>query len=107
MPVSLVYINTADRAEALRICRMLVEAGLVAGANVVSDVSSIYRWKGEIKNKSEAVLILKTRSALLDDIVNKVQALHSYECPSIVAVPVTGGNPDYLDWVERETGGAA
>jgi len=49
----------------------------------------------------------EVKSVLLDDIVNKVQALHSYECPAIVAVPVTGGNPDYLEWLVRETGGAA
>jgi periplasmic divalent cation tolerance protein len=107
MSVSLVYVNTADRAEALTIGRALVEAGLAASANVVPEIYSVYDWQGEIKERSEAVLILKTKSALLDDIVDRVQALHSYECPAIVAVPVTGGNPDYLDWVERETGGAA
>lgn len=107
MSVSLVYINTADRAEALTIGRALVEAGLAASINVIPDVSSIYIWQKEVKERSEAILILKTKSVLLDDIINKVQALHSYECPSIVAVPVTGGNPDYLDWVVRETGGAA
>ena len=107
MSVSLVYINTADRAEALMIGRALVEAGLVASANVVPDISSVYYWQGEVKQRSEAVLILKTKSVLLDDIVNRVQALHSYECPAIVAVPVTGGNPNYLEWLERKTGGAA
>ena len=107
MSVSLVYINTADSAEALTIGRALVEAGLVASANVVPEISSVYSWQGEVKERSEAVLILKTKSTLLNDIVNRVLALHSYECPSIVAVPVTGGNPDYLDWVERKTGGAA
>jgi len=106
MSVSLVYINTADRAEALTIGRALVEAGLVASANVVPEISSVYDWQGEVRERSEAVLILKTKSGLLDDIVDRVQALHSYECPSIVAVPITGGNPDYLDWVEREMGGA-
>ena len=53
------------------------------------------------------MLVLKTRSELVDTIIGKVRSLHSYECPSIVAVPVTAGSPDYLDWINRETGGAA
>jgi periplasmic divalent cation tolerance protein len=107
MSVSLVYINTADRAEALRIGRALVDSGLAAGANVVPEIFSIYHWRGEVNERPEALLILKTRSALIDDIVDKVRALHGYDCPAIVAVPVNGGNPDYLDWVMGETGGAA
>jgi len=106
MSVSLVYINTADRAEALRIGRALVEDGLAAAANVIPEISSIYNWQNEIREASEAMLVLKTQSALLDEIVGRVRALHSYECPAIVAVPVDGGNPTYLDWVKRETGGA-
>ena len=106
MSVSLVYINAADRAEALRIGRALVESGLAAGLNVISEVSSIYRWHGEVCEKSEALLVVKTQSALVDDVVDRVLALHSYECPSVVAVPVSGGNADYLDWVVGETGSA-
>lgn len=107
MSVSLVYVNTADRAEALHIGRVLVEARLAAGANIVPEISSIYRWQGEVREGTEAMLVLKTRSELVDEIVGKVRSLHSYECPSIVAVPVTAGNPDYLAWVDHETGGAA
>lgn len=107
MSVSLVYVNTADRAEALHIGRVLVEAGLAAGANVIPEISSIYRWQDEVRKSTEAMLILKTRSELVDEIVGKVRSLHSYDCPSIVAVPVTAGNSDYLAWVDRETGGAA
>ena len=105
MSVSLVYVNTADRAEALHIGRVLVEARLAAGANVISEISSVYRWQGEVKEGTEAMLVLKTRSELVDEIVGKVRTLHSYECPSIVAVPATAGNLDYLAWVDRETRG--
>ena len=107
MSVSLVYVNTADRAEALHIGRVLVEARLAAGAKVVPEISSIYRWQGEIREGTEAMLVLKTRTELVDEIVGTVRSLHSYECPSIVAIPVTAGNPDYLAWVGDETGGAA
>lgn len=107
MSVSLVYVNTADSAEALRIGRALVESRLAASANVISEISSIYHWQNEVREKGESMLILKTRPELVDEIVARVQALHSYECPSIVAVPVAAGNPEYLDWVNRETGGTA
>lgn len=105
MSASLVYVNTGDRAEALRIGRALVDARLAAGANVVPEISSIYRWQGEVRERTEAMLILKTSSEMVDEIVDRIRSLHSYECPSIVAVPVSAGNPDYLSWVGRETGG--
>jgi periplasmic divalent cation tolerance protein len=104
MSATLVYVNTADSAEALRIGRALVDARLAAAANVVPGISSIYCWQGEVKEQTEAMLVLKTSPDLVDEIVGKVRSLHSYECPSIVAVPVSAGNPDYLSWVGRETG---
>ena len=103
MSVSLVYVNTADRAEAQRIGRAIVDARLAAGANVLPEIFSIYRWQGGVREAGEAMLILKTRSELADAVIDRVRALHSYECPSIVAVPVAAGNPDYLAWVGRET----
>ncbi len=103
MSVSLVYVNTADRAEAQRIGRAIVDARLAAGANILPEISSVFHWQGGVREAGEAMLILKTRSELIDAVIDRVRALHSYECPSVVAVPVTAGNPDYLAWVGRET----
>ena len=107
MPVVLVQVNTADSTEATRIGRALVEAGLAAAANVIPEISSIYRWQGEIKKSAEAILILKVSADRTGDVIERVRSLHSYECPAILAVPVSVANPDYLAWVERETGGAS
>lgn len=107
MSVSLVYINTADRAEARRIGLAIVHARLAAAANIIPEISSIFHWQGEVRDRSEAMLVLKTKSELIDEIVDKVRSLHSYECPPIVVVPVAAGDPDYLAWVDCETGGAA
>ena len=107
MSVSLVYVNTADRAEARRIGRAMVDARLAAAANIIPEISSIFHWQGEVRDRSEAMLVLKTKSELVDEIVDKVRSLHSYECPPIIVVPVAAGNPDYLAWVDRETGGTA
>lgn len=107
MPVTLVYINAADRAQATRIGRAMVEARLAAAANVIPGVSSIYRWQGEICEATEAMLVLKTASNLTGRLIEKVRGMHSYECPAVLAVPVEDGNPDYLDWVKDETGGTS
>ncbi len=58
-----------------------------------------------MQEDSEAVLIVKTRSELVEPLIERVRELHSYDCPDIVAAPIAQGNPDYLDWIGRETGG--
>jgi periplasmic divalent cation tolerance protein len=106
MPVSLILVNTADSAEARRIGRALVEGRVAAAANVIPEVSSIYRWQDDINESSEAMLVLKVSAQRTKEAIEQIRALHSYECPAILALPVADGNPDYLAWVERESGGA-
>ena len=98
------YVTTETAADAARIGGALVEARLAACANVLPAMTSIYRWQGEVKQSSEAVLIVKTREDLAEAAVDRIKALHSYECPCVVTIPVTGGNPDFLKWIENETG---
>jgi periplasmic divalent cation tolerance protein len=104
MAVMFVYATAADAVEARRIGRAAVIERLAACANVIDAMSSVYWWEGQVQEASEAVLILKTTDARLEALVARVKELHSYSCPCIEAVPVAGGNPAYLDWVERETG---
>jgi len=99
----LVYITASGPEEARRIGRALVAARLAACANVCGELNSIYWWEGEIQESAEAALIVKTRGALVPALTEKVRELHSYDCPCIVALPITGGNPDFLDWIEAET----
>ena len=103
-----VYVTAGDRDAALAIGRALVEARLAACANVIDGMESVYRWQGAVEQAQEAVLILKTRSALLDDLIEKVRDLHDYDCPCVVALPIVGGNPAYLEWIFEQTaeGGA-
>jgi periplasmic divalent cation tolerance protein len=105
MAVMLVYATAADADEAQRIGRAVVEERLAACANVLPGMRSFYWWQGRIEEGDEAVLILKTTRARLAELVARVKALHSYDCPSIEALEVADGNPDFLAWVERETGG--
>ena len=91
--------------EARSIARALVEARLAACANIVDPMTSVYRWDGAVREGTETVLIAKTTAGLVDALTDKVRELHSYDCPCVVAVAVEGGNPAFLDWIGRETGG--
>lgn len=97
------YVTCADAAEAKRIAAALVEERLAACGNVIEGLSSVYRWQGRIETAGECVLLLKTRSALVEQISRRVAELHSYECPCVVALPIEGGHPPYLDWIMAET----
>jgi periplasmic divalent cation tolerance protein len=104
MSVVMVYMTARDMEEARRIGRMLVESRLAACANLIDNMASLYWWDGQIQEETEAVLICKTRMDLVSRLVEAVKAAHSYEVPCITAVPVLKGNPDFLRWVEEETG---
>jgi len=99
-----VYITAKNAEQARTIGRALIERKLAACVNIYENVQSIYRWEGAVCEDSEAVLIVKTRKPLLDTLINSVKELHTYSCPCIVALPIVGGNRDYLDWIVAETG---
>ncbi|MCE2509880.1 MAG: divalent-cation tolerance protein CutA [Alphaproteobacteria bacterium] len=98
------YITAASTEEAAGLARTLVEERLVACANVIAPVRSFYRWEGEVKDEGEAVLIAKTQGSQVDAVIRRVKEMHSYTCPCVVAWPLTAGNPDFLDWIAKETG---
>ena len=98
-----VCVTAASRAEAEAIGRALVEARLAASVNIVPGVSSLYWWEGELREGDEAMLWAKTRSDLVEPLTATVKALHSYDCPCVIALPITGGNADYLAWIDAET----
>ena len=103
MTSSMIYITTSSRDEALRIGRAVVADRLAACANVLPGITSVYRWQGEIQEDGESSLILKTRSDLVARLTARVKELHSYDCPCVVALPITAGNPDFLQWIAEET----
>jgi periplasmic divalent cation tolerance protein len=97
------YVTAPSRDEALAIGRTVVAERLAASANVIDGAASIYWWQGALEEAAEAVLILKTRAEALERLSARIKELHSYECPCVVALPIALGNPDYLDWIARET----
>lgn len=99
----MVYITAANRDEALRIARALVEERLAACANVYEGVTSFYWWEGKVQQEGEASLVAKTRADLIDALTARVRELHSYTLPCVVAWPLAAGNPPFLDWIAEET----
>lgn len=98
-----VLVTASSAAEAEKIASALLEKRKAACVNVVPGVSSRYWWQGKLEAATEALLIVKTRAALLDDVVVLVRQLHSYTVPEVIALPIVGGNPDYLKWLTNET----
>lgn len=103
MEFSFLYVTTGSTDEAVMIARALIEARLAACATVLDGATSLYWWEGELEEAAEAVLFAKTREDLVDEAIAKVRALHSYDCPCVVALPIARGNPAYLEWIARET----
>ena len=102
MAITLIYITTENKAEAERIGQALVEEHLAACVNIIDGMSSIYRWEGRLMQGNETVLIAKTIEAKVPALIQRVKALHSYDCPCIVALPITDGNEAFLNWVAGE-----
>lgn len=103
MTQMLVYVTASSRAEATAIGRTVVEERLAACANVLGDVTSYYWWDGAVQEDGEVSLILKTQDHLVAPLTDRVKAIHSYDCPCVVAVAITGGNSGFLDWIVSET----
>jgi periplasmic divalent cation tolerance protein len=99
----LLYITVSTRDEAVKIGALLVEERLAACVNIIEGMSSIYRWEGRIHMETEVVIISKTVADLVEKLTQRVKSIHSYTVPCIVSIPITGGNPDFLKWIEDET----
>lgn len=107
MSYSLLYVTVGTLDEAKSIARKLVEERIVACANLLPGMTSIFYWEGKAQEEPEITLLLKTRTDLVATVTERVRALHSYSCPCVVALPITGGNPAFLEWIGDETGSSA
>lgn len=94
-----VYVTCGNSGEAEKIAKAVVEERLAACANIFPRIRSFYRWKGKVQEDSEIVMILKTTRSLFPLLEERVRALHSYECPCIVALPIEAGNVSFLKWI--------
>ncbi len=98
-----VVLITVPPRSADDIARKLVERKLVACVNIVRDIKSLYWWEGKVVEDDEALLICKTRQDLLQELMDYVKEIHPYSVPEILALGVSLGNPEYLEWVKGST----
>lgn len=101
----LVLITAPDVETAERLVGELLEERLVACGSIVPGVRSIFRWEGEVQREAEVLVILKTVAARVPTLLERVAALHPYDVPEILALPVDAGYGAYLEWVRRESAG--
>lgn len=97
-----VYVACKDRDEALKIAQTLVSEKIVACFNIIENVTSIYRWQGELEKTSEVLIIGKTRMEMRSRVQKRIKTLHSYQVPCIVFWPIVDGLPAYFDWILNE-----
>jgi periplasmic divalent cation tolerance protein len=99
----LVLITASSEKEGEKIGDALVKERLAACVNLLGGVKSTFRWKGRITSEQEVLLLVKTKDRLFQKLKKRVQELHSYEVPEVLALPILAGFEKYLSWVEEET----
>ncbi len=100
-----ILVTTPTIDEARKIGNALVEEKLIACANIIPQVESIFYWQDKVCNEKEALMVIKTRKKLIEKIIKRVKALHSYSVPEVIALPIIEGSKDYIKWVKEVTKG--
>lgn len=103
MSVTLLYCTHSDRNSAAKLAEALIEARLAACVNIYDFVTSVYEWEGKVASDAEVVFIVKTRQALAEKARQFIVERHSYDCPCVLELPVSGGHPAFLDFIKNQT----
>jgi periplasmic divalent cation tolerance protein len=99
----LVFTTLPSADKAAELAKLLVQERLVACANLLPAIRSIYRWQGEMHDENEVLVLLKTRAEHLERLKLRILEVHPYEVPEVLAIPVESGYQPYLDWLAGET----
>jgi periplasmic divalent cation tolerance protein len=96
-----VFSTASNKKEAERISKALLTSKLVACVNIIHNIKSIFWWQGRLDQAGECLLVIKSRKKNLDKIIRLIKDKHSYDVPEIIALPIIGGNKDYLNWIDE------
>ena len=99
MSAILVYVTCKNEREALAIAHELVSSEIAACANIIPETKAVFKWEGVTQEQSEAILILKSQKARLEEVTKRIQEIHSYDLPCILYVSIEGGNSEFIKWV--------
>lgn len=97
-----IFVTTGTDEEAHKVATTLLNQRKAACVNILPNISSLFWWHDKLDSARENLLIIKTKASLVKEIVRLVKEVHSYEVPEIIALPITGGNQEYLDWIGEE-----
>jgi len=98
-----IFVTAANKKEAEKIASSLVKEKLAACVNIIENVNSLFWWQGKVDSAKEALLVIKSRGALMNKLIKKVKSLHSYKVPEIIALPIVSGDKKYLKWINEST----
>lgn len=97
----IIFVTAKDKTDAEQLSQSLLKDRLIACANLVSPIDSFFYWANKIDKAEECLIIMKSRSDLFSQILERVKGLHSYEVPEVLAFPIVEGSKDYLDWMDK------
>ncbi|XP_022773100.1 protein CutA, chloroplastic [Durio zibethinus] len=103
VPSIVVYVTVPNREAGRKLAESIIKEKLAACVNIVPGLESVYLWEGKINTDPEELLIIKTRQSLLGALTDHVKANHEYDVPEVIALPITGGSPQYLEWLKNST----
>ena len=98
---NIIYITFADKLQAEQMAELLLDANLIACANILPAHEAIYKWKGKIEKESEVLMLAKTTKSNFEKVEALVKQNHSYDTPCIIALDIENGNNDFLDWIDK------
>jgi len=99
-----ILVTAGSAKEAQRIAANLIKNKLAACVNIISGMQSVFWWEGKADKAKESLLMIKSKRSLLPKIIKAVRAVHSYEVPEIIALPIIGGERKYLRWIDDSIG---
>ena len=103
MEFIVIYCTVPNKKEGKEIARILVESQLAACVNIIDKIESVFSWDGEFCEEKEALLIIKTKKELFENVKLMIQKLHSYTVPEVIALPIIEADETYLKWIAHET----
>jgi len=96
----IVFVTTSGVEESKKIASTLIEKNLGACVNIIPEVSSVYKWEGEICKDTESMMIIKTSESKFEKLKNRIKKMHSYDVPEIISFDIKRGDKEYFDWID-------
>lgn len=100
----LLYVTCGNNHEAKTIAHTLINEQLIACANILGKMTSVYRWEGSVREDDEVAVLLKTRRDMEVRVTERIKEIHSYDLPCVIGLPIQGGNTDFIRWLNCEIG---